>query len=88
MQETKECMARRDATGFPKDTDKCEGVELSRLNLWSFHTHPHGKTTPSELDIQTNTKMNKSLMCIGLAPTGEIVCYDTIGKKVIKRIRV
>lgn len=88
MNETNQCMATRQRTGFPRDTDKCENVELGMLNLWSFHTHPHGKPTPSGMDIKTTKQMGHKVMCIGLAPTGEIVCYDTTGKKVVARKHV
>ena len=84
MNETNQCMKNRERTGNPKDTDECENAELSQMNFWTFHTHPHGKSTPSGLDIQTSKRLGKKLMCIGLAPSGKIVCYDTIGKKIIK----
>lgn len=88
MKETRNCMANRDRTGYPNDTDKCENAKLSILDDYTFHTHPHGKTIPSGLDIATSKRLGKKLMCIGLAPTGEIICYDTLGKRIIERIRV
>lgn len=88
MKETNKCMANRRRTGNPKDSDLCENVELGTMNMWSFHTHPHGRPTPSGMDIATTKKMGHKVMCIGLAPTGEIVCYDTSGKKVVARRKV
>lgn len=87
MKETNKCMIERERTNQNFDTDLCENAELSQMNFWTFHTHPHGKTTPSGLDIQTSKRLGKKLMCIGLAPTGEIVCYDTLGKRIIKHFR-
>jgi proteasome lid subunit RPN8/RPN11 len=84
MKETNACMMNRERTGKPNDSDDCENAELSIQNYWTFHTHPHGKTTPSGLDIQTSKRLGKKLMCIGLAPNGKIVCYDTVGKRIIR----
>ena len=82
------CMRNRELTGSPKDTDLCENVELGTDKLWSFHTHPHGKPTPSGMDIETTERMGHKTMCIGLAPTGEIVCYDPSGRKILARRKV
>lgn len=76
-------MARRQQTGQPRDSDQCEVAELGTSKLYTFHTHPHGKATPSGLDKQTSIRMGNKLMCIGLAPSGKIICYDTTGRKVV-----
>lgn len=83
MSETNNCMMKRAKNGDTFDTDLCENAELSQMNYWSFHTHPHGKTTPSGVDIATSRRLGKKLLCIGLAPSGKIVCYDTNGKKIL-----
>lgn len=85
MRETNKCMQRRNLFGQSFDTDLCENAELSQMNYWTFHTHPHGKITPSGVDIATSKRLGKKLLCIGLAPNGEIVCYDTVGKRMLWR---
>lgn len=85
MKETNQCMSKRSLYGESFDTDKCENAELSQMNYWTFHTHPHGKINPSGLDKETSGRLGKKLMCIGLAPTGQIVCYDTLGKKILAK---
>ncbi len=87
MKETNECMIRHgNDPNF--DTDKCENADLSIRDYYTFHTHPHGKITPSGMDIQTSERLGKKLMCIGLAPSGKIVCYDTSGRRIIAEYQV
>jgi len=85
MRTTNRCMAKRARTGNPSDSDDCEVISLSEKKLFTFHTHPHGKLTPSGLDIQTQERSGRAAMCIGMAPTGEVVCYDMHGKRILSR---
>lgn len=88
IDETRRCMADRKRKGLDFDTDLCEVAELSQKNHYTFHTHPHGVRRPSGLDIQTTKRLNKKLICLGLVPSKEILCYDKDGKRIVKRFKL
>ena len=42
---------------------------------YSFHTHPRGIPYPSNTDMNTQAKLGKPLLCIGLVPQRETYCW-------------
>jgi hypothetical protein len=72
MEKTRQCMANNP----DDDPIECETAYLSANNEFTFHTHPQGTREPSEIDRNTTKRLNKDLLCIGLVPTGETVCWS------------
>ena len=72
IQKTRECVS---GLKDGEDDLQCETASLSAQNLFTFHTHPNDVREPSEVDRKTTKSMNKDYLCIGMANSGEIVCW-------------
>ena len=72
IEKTRDCMG-----GLREGEDdlKCETASLSARNLFTYHTHPNGVREPSDVDRKTTKEMNKDYLCIGMVPSGEVVCW-------------
>lgn len=57
------------------DAVDCETVYFSQDNGFTYHTHPNGDPTPSEIDKVTTNKFKKKYMLIGLVPQKKVVVY-------------
>ena len=62
------------AQNFDEAVD-CETVYFSQNNDFTYHTHPNGDPTPSQIDKDTTNRFKKRYMMIGLVPQKKVVVY-------------
>ena len=77
IQATKKCLTSE----HPSDTNECEMISVGEN--YTFHTHPQGIEQPSDADIETTRKLEKSYLCIGMVPQQKVMCWDTNGGNVL-----
>ena len=53
----------------------CETVYFSQDDGYTYHTHPNGDPTPSQIDKDTTNRFKKRFMMIGLVPQKKVVIY-------------
>ena len=87
---TNKCMMKNPHLGNDvKGAIACETIHpetLSAFSNFSFHTHSHADIEhPSDVDINSTTKLGKDWLLIGLAKKNKVVAYhksDGFKKKV------
>ncbi len=67
---TRECLSREN----PTDTNTCEYYNIGENH--TLHTHPRGTPVPSDVDIDTTTKLNKEWLCLALVPQKKVICTN------------
>ena len=65
---------RLTAENFDAAVD-CETVYFSQDDGYTYHTHPNGDPTPSQIDKDTTNRFKKKYMLIGLVPQKKVVIY-------------
>ena len=75
ISQTRTCM-KNTSNGSFEDDLKCETAYLSDHNGYTYHTHPNGNESPSEVDRRTTQRLGKQYLIIGMVPTNKIVVYS------------
>ena len=81
---SKQCMVQHpelqcSSNSCIKEAIQCETIHpatMSQFNNYTFHTHPHNISYPSDQDIFQTKKLKKNFLLIGVVPQNKTYVYS------------